>query len=167
MTTDVLPGNKPKAYLDMSLSELVIIHNQMANSPVGQSCGLKPVQSFRDKATAVRRCTSVEVQIRAAVESDRHERKEPKAKEAPQPKPKTEWGVRTGTNREKLIAAMLKEPPKTLAQLADAVYGDASKTGAISMVLKGVIVTIKKGELPYEVVKAKSEGGTTYSLKGV
>jgi hypothetical protein len=161
---DVLPGNKAKAYTDMSLSELVAVHNQMANSPVGKMCGLEPVSSFRDKATAVRRCTGAEVKIRAASHAD----KEPKAKaeEKAKAKPKSEMGVREGTNRDKLIKAMLKQPPKTLAQLAEAVYGDSTKVGAISMVLKGISVTIDKGKLPYSIVKNKGEGGTTYELKG-
>jgi hypothetical protein len=81
-------------------------------------------------------------------------------------KNKNDWGIREGTNRDRLIRAMLKEPPKTLAQLAEAVYGDPTKVGAVSMVLKGISVTIDKGGLPYTIVKSKGEGGTTYALKG-
>lgn len=163
--------NKPKAYADMSLSELVIVYNAMANSPVGKSCELKAVQNFRDKNTAVRRCTGAEVMIRAATKTpDAIERlngkvpadAKPKEKEK---KTKSEFGVRSGTNREKLIQAMLREPPKTAYELSEALYGDPDKVGAMKMVMKGIIVAIEKGELPYTIVKEKDERGTTYVLK--
>jgi hypothetical protein len=160
-------GKQPKAYVDMTLSELVITHNQMANSPIGKDCGLAPVQSFRDKATAVRRCTGAEVRIKAVSSEQRKPISDGKVSSVEKKKQKNDWGIREGTNRDRLIKAMLKEPPKTLAQLAQAVYGDATKVGAISMVLKGITVTIDKGQLPYSVVKSKAEGGTTYALKGV
>lgn len=162
---EVQPGNKAKAYADMSISELVNAYNSMASSPVGKSCELKPVQSFRDKGTAVRRCTSAEVMIRAASKEDSTSNKVESSRK--EPKPKSHMGVREGTYREKLIAAMLKEPPKTAQQLSQAVYGTEDKVGAVKMVMKGIIVAIDKGSLPYKIVRAKSEGGTTYQLIGV
>jgi hypothetical protein len=161
-------GNTPKAYVDMSLSELVVMYNQMANSPVGQSCGLKAVQNFRDKATGVRRCTGAEVQIRAAAHAEKPVATKSKPivdSERPK-KEKSAFGVRAGTNRDKLIQLMLKLPPKTAHELAQELYGDADKVGAMKMVMKGIIVSIEKGQLPYKIVKEKGSKGTTYALTG-
>jgi hypothetical protein len=155
-------GNTPKAYVDMSLSELVVMYNQMANSPVGKSCGLKAVQNFRDKATGVRRCTGAEVQIRAAA----HAESKPIVDSERPKKEKGAFGVRVGTNRDKLIQLMLKLPPKTAYELAQELYGDADKVGAMKMVMKGIIVSIEKGQLPYKIVKEKGSKGTTYALTG-
>jgi hypothetical protein len=148
---------EPKIFAEMSLSELVKEHNAMATSTVGQSCGLKPVQSFRDKATAVRRCTGAEVRIRSV-----NGKEEPE--EAPRPAKKAK--VRKGTHKERLIKVLLQHPPKTLAQMAEAVYGDATKVGAIGMVLQGVNVAIKKGTLPYTLAKLKTGRTTVYALVG-
>jgi hypothetical protein len=68
-----------------------------------------------------------------------------------------EFGCRAGSIREKLLLALHGEKSVMLKHLMAKLYGDqsADHRGPTMMVLKGLDLMIKKGRLPYSIIKMK------------
>lgn len=75
-----------------------------------------------------------------------------------------QFGLREGSNRAKLVDALLeaKGKPVPISGLLKAVYGSAKEEGksALNMVLKGMVDMIAKNKIKMEIVRAKEDGGS-------
>lgn len=104
----------------------------------------------------------------------------PKAKSQPLPKssgqePKKtgtvrdQFGLREGSNRAKLVDALLaaKGKPVAISGLLKAVYGNTKEEGksALNMVLKGMSDMIVKNKIKMQIVRERDEKGGTIALK--
>lgn len=80
-----------------------------------------------------------------------------------------QFGLREGSNREKLVDCLLeaKGKPVAIAGLLKAVYGSAKEEGKgpLNMVLKGTQDMIDKNKIKMEIVRAKDDKGVTIALK--
>lgn len=81
-----------------------------------------------------------------------------------------QFGLREGTNREKLVDALLaaKGKAQTVSQLLKATYGNAKEEnkGALMMVMKGVQIMIDKNKIKLSLIKGKTEDKEmTFALK--
>lgn len=80
-----------------------------------------------------------------------------------------QFGLREGTNREKLVDALLAAKGKALgvSALLKATYGNAKEEnkGALMMVMKGVQIMIDKNKIKLTLVKAKEGKEMTFALK--
>lgn len=80
-----------------------------------------------------------------------------------------QFGLREGSNREKLVDCLLeaKGKPVPITALLKAVYGNTNEEGktALNMVLKGIQTMINKNKIKLEIIKTKTEKGLTIALK--
>lgn len=116
--------------MTQTMAELVATYNAMA-----KALKLPSVKRFADRPTAIKRVRKI---TRSAKMSQ--------AKLSP--------------NREKLLAALLPQmdQPVPVGELAQAVYGDATKTGKLGMVVKGLLADIAAGKVSYVLRKEKHDG---------
>lgn len=79
------------------------------------------------------------------------------------------FGLREGTNKAKIVDALLEAKGKALSvgAILKAAYGSAKEDnmGALTMALKGVQATIAKNKIKYELIRNKDEKGVTFALK--
>lgn len=79
------------------------------------------------------------------------------------------FGLREGSNREKLVDCLLaaKGKPVAISDLLKAVYGSTKEEGKgpLNMVLKGMGDMIAKNKIKMDIVKAKDDKGVTIALK--
>lgn len=74
--------------------------------------------------------------------------------------------VRSGSNRELLLNALIKKfgKPVSAEDLATAVYDDAEQTGPLAMVMKGLLMTIDSKKLKYVITKSKEGKNVTFTF---
>lgn len=77
------------------------------------------------------------------------------------------FGARPGTNRAKLLDRLAASMGKPVAvtDLAKAVYGDADRTDALGMVLKGALWMIETRKPGYRLVKSGGRGAIAFALE--
>lgn len=80
-----------------------------------------------------------------------------------------QFGLREGSNRERLVDALLaaKGKPVPISGLLKAVYGNTKEEGKgpLNMVLKGMQDMIAKNKIKMEIIRAKDDKGVTIALK--
>lgn len=148
ITTNTRGKTPMKSPKDMSGPELVAAYNVLA-----PRVGASPVAKFKDLKTGIRRLEELKKQQNKAPE------KTPPSDA--RGKMLFNFGVREGTNREKVLGALWENKGKATPRkvLLKAVYGNVSEenVGALSMVLKGLMDKINTSKLPYSIDKGKTE----------
>lgn len=150
-----------KDYADMTAGELVEAYNAKS--------GKDPIKKFRDRATALARLAALDnekSQAKAATAKPEKNGKGESEQESgggniSENKLAAEFKARIGSFREKLLIALDNSFGKQVpvAELLKEVYGskNVDNVGALGMVIKGAMATIKKNKLPYELKKEKNE----------
>lgn len=134
---------------EMSGPELVQEYNALAAGN-----GLKPIQRFATREKGLARVKALKANGPKLVTSD-------PITTATDPSSLCEqFGQRAGTNRESLLNALHAELGKQIpiSSLWISVYGESAvDAGKLGQVMKGLLVAIEKGALPYEIRKDKDE----------
>lgn len=177
---------------EMTGPDLVKAYNELAVIAVGLGIKVETVKRFSDQKTGIKRVDELykvvceksgkeEVDMATTASKKKGAAKKKaapkktaakKAAKSKEPKKKAdgiagECGVRAGSNRELLLKRLAQDKGKQVPvqYLVTAVYGaKEGSVGAVSLVMKGLIVNLKSSKAPYEIRKNKDDKGITYGL---